>query len=46
MELSGAKSVVIHDVDLRMEGKYGCEVTIESSFDTVIGMGDVKVVGE
>ncbi|XP_043205136.1 uncharacterized protein LOC122372253 [Amphibalanus amphitrite] len=44
MELSGAKSVVIHDVDLRMEGRYGCEITMDSSFDTVIGVGDVMIV--
>ncbi|XP_037091919.1 cell adhesion molecule 3-like isoform X2 [Pollicipes pollicipes] len=42
--LSGAKHVILDSVDLATEGQYVCEVTVDGSFDTVIGTGNVTVV--
>ncbi|XP_037086309.1 cell adhesion molecule 1-like [Pollicipes pollicipes] len=44
LERSAGKSVQIENVDLDTEGRYVCEVTVDESFDTVLGTGDVRVV--
>ncbi|KAF0302445.1 hypothetical protein FJT64_025458 [Amphibalanus amphitrite] len=39
-----SRSVLLEGADRATEGVYGCEVTVEQSFDTVIAAGQVTVV--
>ena len=46
MDESDDSKVVLEGVDLDTEGKYGCEVTTDYPFETVLAKGNVTVVGE
>ena len=43
---SDDSKVVLERADLDTEGKYGCEITTDYPFETVLDTGNVTVVGE